>query len=261
MSYSQGQTRLWEFHPDDITSVGVYSENGQTHEVIVTVLRDFDVAEGTNGLKELNERLSIELKTKIRVDVEHGTSPVGVVLWPPHLAGNALWEFFVIGADGLARYVPPDTPNALKNFYGPVLREMMRPKVPLPGFPRSLMDRAFDYRGEIGWYKDDAVLAAEWLCKNEAAIVGAELWLVKNAVAQPHIRTATGIVAYRYWTATQPSETWEAFASRSLNEVTAFICQFQWPGNTTEPLEQEVRFCLSWVWKAWLEEEGFSFPQ
>jgi hypothetical protein len=62
VSCFQGQTRLWEFHPDDVTSIGVYWDNGRMHEVIVAVLGDFDVAEGTNGFRELNERLSVELK-------------------------------------------------------------------------------------------------------------------------------------------------------------------------------------------------------
>lgn len=105
VSCFQGQMRLWEFHPDDLTSIGVYSENGCMHEVIVAVNRDFDVAEGTKGFKELNERLSTELKAEIRVDMEHGTSPLGVVLWPPHLAGAPLWEFFIIEDGGLFREV------------------------------------------------------------------------------------------------------------------------------------------------------------
>ena len=54
----QGETRLWEVHPDDITSIGAYCENGRMHEVIVAVIHDFDVAEGTIGFEELNERLS-----------------------------------------------------------------------------------------------------------------------------------------------------------------------------------------------------------
>lgn len=90
----QEQTRLWAVHPDDITSIGAYSENGRMHEGIVGVIHDHDVAEGTTGFKELNERLSRELKAEIGVDGKHGISPVGVVLWPPHLAGSALWEFF-----------------------------------------------------------------------------------------------------------------------------------------------------------------------
>lgn len=87
---------MWEFHPSDVTSIGAYPENGRMHEVIVSVIRHFDVTEGTSGFKELNERLSRELETEIGVDVEKCTSPSGIVLWPPHLAGNPLWEFFII---------------------------------------------------------------------------------------------------------------------------------------------------------------------
>jgi hypothetical protein len=47
VSGSQGPSRLWEFHPDDVTSVGVYRGDGQMHEVIATLNRDFDVPEGT----------------------------------------------------------------------------------------------------------------------------------------------------------------------------------------------------------------------
>lgn len=263
VSCFEGQTRLWEFHPEDVTSVGAYSENGQLHEVIVAVNREFDVPEGITGFKELNERLSRELETEIRVDVKNGASPRGIVLWPPHLAGNVLWEFFILGEDGLGSDVSPDTPNALRQLYKPLRREMSRYAKPhLPSeFPQPLIDRGFAYHGEIGWHRDDTVLAAEWLRGRGAAIVDAELWLVKNSVVQPHVQTESGILAYKYSTTTRPSETWEAFASRALNELTAYIRQFRWPGNATEPVEHEVRFRLNWVWKEWLEEDGFSFPK
>ena len=259
----QGPTRLWEFHPDDVTSVAIYREEGQMHEVIVTLNRDFDVPESTSGLKELNERLSRELSAKLTVDARYGSSPSGIVLWPAHLAGSPLWEFYALGEDGLANYVAPGTPNAVRNLSHAVGREMARfAKHRLPdGFPEPLLDRGFIYHGEVGWYRDDAVMAVEWLRGKGAAIVDAELWLVKNAVVQPHIQTVAGSVAYRFWTTTQPSETWEAFANRSSRDAMGFIRQFQWPENAAEPSQQEVRFCLSWVWKEWLEEAEFRFPK
>jgi hypothetical protein len=219
--------------------------------------------EATSGLKELHERLSRELNAKLTIDVEHGSTPSGIVVWPSHLAGSDLWESYVLGEDGLASYVAPGTANAVRNLSHAVRREMSRlAKHRLPdGFPKSLVDRGFIYHGEVGWRGDDAVMAAEWLHGKGAAIVDAELWLVTNAVVQPHIQTGTGPVAYRYWTTTRPSETWKAFANRSLNEVVGFIRQFQWPENAAELVQQEVRFCLSWVWKEWLEEDEFRFPK
>jgi hypothetical protein len=263
VSCFQGQTRQWEFHPDDVTSIGAYRKNGRMHEVIVAVIRDFDVAEGTSGFKELNERLSRELKTEIRVDPEHGTSPLGVVLWPPHLAGNPLWEFFVVEKGGFFKEVSPDTPDALRELYQPLRREMARYAKPhLPtAFPQPLIDRGFSYHGDIGWLRDDALAAAEWLQGRGAAVVGVELWLVKNSIIQPHIQTESGVAAYRYSTMPQPSETWEAFAGRALNDVTTFVREFQWPENSTEPVEREVRFCLTCDWKDWIEEDGFRFPK
>lgn len=261
VSCFEEQTRLWEFHPEDITSLGVYSENGRIHEVIVAVNRDFDVPEGTQGFRELNERLSRELKAEIRVDAKSGASPCGVVLWPPHLAGNTLWEFIILGEDGLGSDVSPDTPNALRQLYKPLRREMARNAKPhLPSeFPQPLIDRGFAYNGDIGWCEDDAALAVQWFHGRGAAIVSAELWLVKNSVVQPHIKTESGILTYNYSTTTRPSETWEAFASRTLSEVNAFIRQFRWPGNATESVERGVRFQFDWVWKEWLEEDGFRF--
>jgi len=263
VSCFQGQTRLWEFHPDDVTSIGVYFENGRMHEVIVGVIRDFDVAEGTSGFSELNERLSRELKTEIRVGLERGTSPSGVVLWPPHLAGSPLWEFFIIEQGGFLKEVPPGAPDALRQLYQPLRREMTRHAKPhLPTeFPQPLIDRGFAYHGAIGWLRDDALLAAGWLREREAAIVDTELWLVKNSIVQPHIQTGSGAVAYHCSTATQPSETWEAFANRSLSEATTFIRNFEWPENAIEPEEGEVRFCLNWTWKDWIEEDDFRFPE
>jgi len=263
ISCSQGQTRLWEFHPDDVASVGMYSEKGRAHEVIVAVNRDFDVAQDTKGFEELNARLSIELKATITPDIEREASRWGTVLWPPHLAGSDLWDFYVIGSDMLARHVSPDAPDAERGLCRPLLREMARnakPRLPR-NFPQSLIDRGFTYHGDTGWRADDALLVAEWLSEREAAVFDAELWLVKNGVPQPHVRTSSGTVAYRYWTATQPSETWEGFANRALNETASFIRKFQWPENATELPPPEVRFCLGWVSKFWLEEDGFVFPK
>jgi hypothetical protein len=263
VSCSDGPTRMWEFHPDDVTSVSVYREDGQMHELIATLNRDFDVSEATRGLEELNERLSKELKTKLTIDAERASSPFGVVLWPSHLAGSPLWEFYTLGEDGLASYVAPGTPNALRNPCHAVRREMARlakPRLP-EEFPKPLVDRGFAYHGDIGWREDDAAIAAEWLHGKGAAIVDAELWLVKNAVVQPHIQTASGLIAYHYWTTTRPSETWESFANRTLSDTTNFIRRFQWPENSSEPAERDVRFCFSWVWREWLEEDGFKFPE
>jgi hypothetical protein len=235
------------------------------HEVIVGAIQDYDVAEGTSGLKELNGRLSRELKAEIIVDSKHAASPLGVVLWPPHLAGNPLWEFFILGKDGLGTDVPPDTPNALRQLYKPLCREMRRyaeseSRLPTE-FPRSLIDRGFAYHGAIGWCVEDALKAAEWFRERELAIIAAELWLVRDSVVQPHIRTESGILAYNYSTTTLPSETWEAFVSRSSNEVIGFIRQFRWPENAIEPLGQDVRFSLDWAWREWIESDGFTFPK
>ena len=263
MSCHQGPTRIWEFHTDDVTSVGVYREDGLSHQVIATLNQNFDVPEAMSGWRDLNDRLSRELKAGFTFDVEHGSSPLGIVLWPSHLAGGPLWEFWILEDDGLARYVSPGTPNALRNLSRAVCREMARgakPRLP-EGFPKSLIDRGFIYNGYIGWCKDDAVMAAEWLQEKGGAIVDAELWLVKDAAAQPHIRTTAGPLAYHYWTTTRPLETWQGFAGRSLDEALAFIRQFRWPDDAAEPGEGEVRFCLSWVWKEWLEESEFRFPR
>ena len=140
------------------------------------------------------------------------------------------------------------------------MRRNAKPHLP-SGFPQSLIDRGFAYRGEIGWVKDDALLAAEWLRNRGAAIVDAELWLVKNAVIQPHIQTASGIASYRYSTTPQPSETWDAFANRALNVLKAFVHEFQWPENTTESAERQERFRLTWDWKDLIEDDGYRFPK
>jgi hypothetical protein len=262
ISCSRGPTPIWEFHPDDVTSVGIYREDGQSHEVVATLNRDFDVLEGTSGLEELNERLSKQLKVDLAVDIEGSSSPSGVVLWPAHLAGSALWEFYILGRDGLASYVSPDTPNAIRNLSRPVCREMARfarPRLP-EGFPKALIDRGFTYRGDIGWCQHDAVMAAEWLHDKGAAIVDAELWLVKDAVVHPNIEAAAGPASYHYWTTTQPCETWQEFLDRSFSEAVGFVRQFRRPEDATEAIKQEVRFCFSWVWKEWLEENRFRFP-
>lgn len=262
ISFFQGPTRLWEFHPDDVTSVGLYRDHGQNHEVIVTVNREYDVIETTLGFDELNARLSRELKITLVTNKAFPSSTLGVVIWPSHLAGAALWHFYVISPGGLFRSVSPDTPDALRNLNRSVLREMTRfatPRLPA-GFPQSLMNIGFLYKGDIGWRKDDAVLAVEWFHRKGIAVVAAELWIVKNAVVWPHIKTLMGVVAYSTHTEPQSSETWEKFVNRSSSEIKDFIWQFTWPENSEESPQSDVRFCLTWVWKEWLEEDGFKFP-
>lgn len=91
--------------------------------------------------------------------------------------------------------------------------------------------------GELGWYRDDAIVVAEWLLGRGAAIDSAELWLAlwlaKNAAVQPHIQASSGVVPYRYSTDTLASETWELFVHRTLKDVTALVRRFKWPANTT----------------------------
>jgi hypothetical protein len=105
--------------------------------------------------------------------VEHRASRLGVVLWPPHLVGNALWQFYVIGEDGLARGVAPDTANALRELYRPLHREMARyAKTHLPSeFPRLLVDRGFAYHGEIGWYQDDGYVQPSGCAEEEPRLL------------------------------------------------------------------------------------------
>src|ERR1017187_10557951 len=90
VSGSQGPSRLWEFHPDDVTSVGIYRRDGQMHEVIATLNRDFDVPEATSGLKELNERLSRELNATLTIDLYHGSAPSDIFPRPSHVAVSVL---------------------------------------------------------------------------------------------------------------------------------------------------------------------------
>jgi hypothetical protein len=139
------------------------------------------------------------------------------------------------------------------------MARLAKPRLP-EEFPTPLIDRGFTYHGYIGWNQDDTIIAAEWLHGKGAAIVDAELWLVAGAVVQPHIQTDSGLAVYHYWTTTHPSETWAAFQNRSLNEATDFIRRFRWPENAAES-GKEVRFCLSWVWREWLEENEFRFPE
>jgi hypothetical protein len=260
VSCFRGETRIWEFHPDDVTSIGCYRKDSRTNELITTLNKDFEIPDTTKGLKELNERLSRELKTHITIGQQCGSSPFGVVLWPSHLAGSALWEFWTIGKDGLASYVAPETPNALRQLSSAIRREMARFAKPLPvAFPQTLVERGFIYHGDIGWTKEDAVTAVEWLQGNGAAIVEVEVWFVENGVPQSH--GAGNESACHHWTITQPGETWEAFASRGSNEARAFIRRFRLPEGTGKDASPDVHFHISWVWREWLEEGDFRFPE
>jgi|HubBroStandDraft_6_1064221.scaffolds.fasta_scaffold19646_3 hypothetical protein len=118
--------------------------------------------------------------------------------------------------------------------------------------------------GELGWYRDDAIVVAEWLLGRGAAIDSAELWLAlwlaKNAAVQPRIQASSGVVPYRYSSDTLASETWELFVHRTLKDVTALVRRFKWPATTTGIGRAGGPLLPHLVWKKLAEEGGFRFP-
>jgi hypothetical protein len=121
----------------------------------------------------------------------------------------------------------------------------------LAGFPESLAAIAFVNGEEPAWEQKDCRAAIEWLSQNNQAVLGFELWLVRDGTISTAISTKSGPAIYVSNCDPLKGETWDDYVRRSGKEAKDLIAAFRWPQDSLEP-SQTVYFNLCWADREWL---------
>jgi hypothetical protein len=94
-------------------------------------------------------------------------------------------------------------------------------------FPPELADRAFSSGDEVAWSPDYALPAVEWLGSHGYAVLGAELWIVRDDGIQSlpfghdGVRGVHGNTVNR-----QHDEAWNTFVVRAMVETRSYLQSF-----------------------------------
>lgn len=125
----------------------------------------------------------------------------------------------------------------------------MNPSVPT-GFPESLVAIAFVNGEEAAWEQKDCHAAIDWLSLNNHAVLGFELWVVRNGRISTALSTKSGPAIYIYSCDPLKGETWNDYVRRSAKEVGNLIAAFRWPEDALEP-ERLVYFNIACASPQW----------
>jgi hypothetical protein len=125
----------------------------------------------------------------------------------------------------------------------------MNPTLPA-NFPQGLAAAAFLKGEETAWKKEDCLATINWLSHNSYAILGFELWLIRDDGISTAISTKSGPATYVYNRDPTRGENCEAYVLRSAKEAADCIAAFGWPEVSLEP-PRAAYFNLTWEDREW----------
>jgi hypothetical protein len=114
-----------------------------------------------------------------------------------------------------------------------------------PGFPPELVADAFKTGSEAAWTHNSALKVVEWLMQNGFAVLGTELWVVRDDGIQPGIyvngvREIHGnVVSHRR------DATWAAYVARSAEETLLYLNSFKPPSEASG--QGDIFFNVVWT--------------
>jgi len=116
-------------------------------------------------------------------------------------------------------------------------------------FPPELEDAAFrSANGEYAWQRSEALAAVRVLADRGHAVLGGELWLVRDGEVWGQLPQHSGPPAVYAWeTERRPDETWPTYVARACSEAQSVIQA--WPGEAevAAPPKAKVYYNLTWV--------------
>jgi hypothetical protein len=133
-----------------------------------------------------------------------------------------------------------------------------RSKLPfLDGMPERLAAAALVSGEEAAWEQGDSKDAVEWLRNAGYAILGIELWLLKQGKISTSINTLSGPVIFCTSCDPLKDERWEDYVQRAARVATESIATFRWPEDSLET--SPAYFNLTWADREWFRSRG-EFP-
>ena len=97
-----------------------------------------------------------------------------------------------------------------------------------PDFPSELRDAAFTVHNEAAWPPVLAVAAVEWFGTNGYAVLGTELWILKDAGIQTLPMGLSGMREVHGNTVNRgKEESWSSFVARAAAETRTYLQEFK----------------------------------
>ena len=134
---------------------------------------------------------------------------------------------------------------------------MTSPTEPLfpTGLPQRLADAAY-VDGDPAWKQGDCVEVIQWLSGNGLAVLGTELWLVKNGLMHTEIDTVKGPVPFRTNCDPLSHEKWPDYVRRSGELAVKTVEGFRWPEDSRESPDIGVYFNITWTDRQWFRSRN-----
>jgi hypothetical protein len=111
-------------------------------------------------------------------------------------------------------------------------------------FPSELAETAF-WSNEPAWEPHTAAQVVEWLGLHQYAVLGTELWVIRDGLVNTLPIGQTGMREVHGNTVShRANEPWAAFVSRAASETVLYLRSFQ-SGENLEP--GKAHFNVTWV--------------
>jgi hypothetical protein len=116
-------------------------------------------------------------------------------------------------------------------------------------FPRELEDAAFrSADGEYAWQRSEAIAAVRVLADSGRAILGGELWLVRDGEVWAGLPQQSGPPAVYAWeTERRSGEPWPTYLARACGEALSAIQALPREGEVAAPSGAKVYYNLTWA--------------
>jgi hypothetical protein len=116
------------------------------------------------------------------------------------------------------------------------------------GFPSELADAAFVASNEAAWQPTLAAASVKWFGAHGYAVLGTELWLLKDGSIQSLPIGLSGTrEVYGNTVNRESDEAWGSFVARAAAKTVAYLQAFN-PADIVE--EGDVRFNVIWASEA-----------
>ena len=120
-----------------------------------------------------------------------------------------------------------------------------------PGFPPELAAHSFTAGSEAAWPLDSVSAVVEWLGQNGFAVLGTELWIVREDGIQPGVFVNGMREIHGNAISHMQNESWDTYVTRSAQETLRYLSSFAAPPEAKQ--QGDVFFNVVWV-----SESGYS---
>jgi hypothetical protein len=92
-----------------------------------------------------------------------------------------------------------------------------------PGFPPELAAKSFTTGSEAAWPLESVSKVVEWLGQNGCAVLGTELWIVRDDGIQPGVFVNGVREIHGNAISHMRNESWDAYVTRSVEETLRYL--------------------------------------